>query len=270
VEGDNRTSRSVLLEDTKELILSTNSYIREDWSCISCKRSHPLLQLTSMKHEWTGGRKLIFLTDHNMPAILQSKNYLCPIIMRVDGGLLRVIGTAFLAQLSKYTIPEGSIIFIGSVTHLMEEGRVGYAKGLVTECIRFSKVFKNTVHIVPFLPPPMGRTDDPELVRSMTDILSWIEKVQKWDLTAYLGAYRARIFSGGTGPEQVNQNTQRHKMPKSFEAHNDKVYMCHERSDIRAGSVPMDAASEKCLVGELLENISSTFKWLLDVKPDFN
>jgi hypothetical protein len=28
-------------------------------------------------------------------------------------------------------------------------------------------------------------------VRSMIDILSWIEKVQKWDMSAYLGAYRA-------------------------------------------------------------------------------
>jgi hypothetical protein len=60
VEGDNRTSRSVLLEDTKELIVSTNSYIKEDWLCISCKRSHPLLPLTSRKQEWSGGRKLIF------------------------------------------------------------------------------------------------------------------------------------------------------------------------------------------------------------------
>jgi hypothetical protein len=133
VEGDNRPSWSVLLEDTKELIVSTNSYIKEDWSCISCKKSHPLLPLTSRKHDWSGGRKLIFLSDHNMPAILPSKDDLFPIIMKDDGGLLREIGTTFLAQLSKYTIPEGSAIFIGSVTHLMEEGRVGYAKGLVTE-----------------------------------------------------------------------------------------------------------------------------------------
>jgi hypothetical protein len=33
------------------------------------------------------------------------------------------------------------------------------------------------------------------------------------DLSAYAGAYRARIFAAGIGPEQVNQNTQRHKMP---------------------------------------------------------
>ncbi len=95
----------------------------------------------------------------------------------------------------------------------------------------------------------------------MMDILSWIEKVQKWDMSAYLGAYRARVFSGRIGPEQTNQNTQRHKMPKCYEAYNDKVYMCHEWTGIRSGLAPMDSASEKDLVTELLEKIASTFKW---------
>ncbi len=62
-----------------------------------------------------------------MPAILPSKDDLFPIIMK-DSGLLREIGTTFLAQLSKYTIPEGSVIFIGSVTHLMEEGESAMPK----------------------------------------------------------------------------------------------------------------------------------------------
>ncbi len=100
--------------------------------------------------------------------------------------------------------------------------------------------------------------------------MSWIEKVQKWDLSAYAGVYRARIFSGGVGPEQVNQNTQRHKMPKSFEAYNEKVFMCHEWTGIRAGLGVMDSASEKALITELLENIANTFKWELEVKPDFS
>jgi hypothetical protein len=106
---------------------------------------------------WSGGRKLIFLTDHNMPAVLPSLDGKCPIIVRMDGGLLREIGTNFLSRLRGYSIPEGSVIVIGSVTHLMEEGRVGYSKGLVTEFIRLTKAFKGTIHVVPFLPPPSGR-----------------------------------------------------------------------------------------------------------------
>ncbi len=89
---------------------------------------------------------------------------------------------------------------------------MGYTKALVTETIRFTKCFKGNVHVVPFLPPPLGGTNDPELIRSMLDILSWMEKLQKWDLSSYMHAYRAQIYATSSGPEQVGQNTQRHKL----------------------------------------------------------
>ncbi len=171
LDGDSRNSHAVLIEDNRELMVTTSSFIPEDWTCISCSSSHPLLPKLNEKETWSGGRKLIFLTDHNMPAILPSLEGKCPVILRMDGGLLREIGTNFLARLRGYSIPEGSVVVIGSVTHLMEEGRVGYSKGLVTEYIRLTKAFKGTVHVVPFLPPPMGGTNDPELIRAMLDIL---------------------------------------------------------------------------------------------------
>ncbi len=67
----------------------------------------------------------------------------------------------------------------------MEEGRVGYAKALVTEQICFSKAFKNTMHVVPFVSLPMCRANDPELMRAILDISGWLDKVQKWKLTDY-------------------------------------------------------------------------------------
>jgi hypothetical protein len=93
--------------------------------------------------------------DLNMPAVMPSKEENCPIIIRIDGGLLRELGMTFLELLGKRTVPEASVILIGSVSHLMEEGRVGYSKGQVTEYIRFLKAFNSTVHDVPFLPPPL-------------------------------------------------------------------------------------------------------------------
>lgn len=117
--------------------------------------------------------------------MLPSKKGMCPAIIRIDGGLLRELGTTFLTILGKHYLPEGSVILIGSLSHLMEDGRVGYAKALVTEHIRFSKAIKNTVHVVPFVPPPMCVTNDPELMRAILDISGWLDKSQKWKLTDY-------------------------------------------------------------------------------------
>jgi hypothetical protein len=60
-----------------------------------------------------------------MLAVLPSKKEMCPIIIRIDGGLLRELGTTFLELLGRYAVLEGSVIVIGSITHLMEEGQVG-------------------------------------------------------------------------------------------------------------------------------------------------
>jgi hypothetical protein len=100
----------------------------------------------------------------------------------------------------------------------MEEGWVGYLKGLVTEFIRLSKMFKYTVHVVPFLPPPLSGTNDPELVRSMADFTIYLEKVVKWDLSSYYEKLQCYIFDEGENGIQEGQNTQRHKMPKMIEA----------------------------------------------------
>jgi hypothetical protein len=85
------------------------------------------------KDLWQNGRKLIFLTDQYMLVVFSSKGGLCPIIIRIDSGLLKELGTTFLGLLGNYTVPEGSVFLIGSVSHLMEEGCVGYSKGMVKE-----------------------------------------------------------------------------------------------------------------------------------------
>ncbi len=146
VKGANTFMRKFLVFAKFQSGYKKNSFSLEDWCCVSCDKNHPLLPRASEQRIWGGGRQLIFLTDHNMPAILPSKDGKCPIIIRVDGGLLREIGTNFLLRISGFAVPEGSVVVIGSVTHLMEEGRVGYTKALVTEYIRFSKAFKGSVH----------------------------------------------------------------------------------------------------------------------------
>jgi hypothetical protein len=269
-EGDNRLLKAVLSENRNSLIVCSTSFNRDDWTCVSCEVDHPLLPLRAERESWDAGRKLFFLTDQNMPAVLPCKDELCPIIIRIDGGLLGELGTNFLELLGRYTVPEGSVILIGSVSHLMEEGRVGYSKGLVTEYIRFSKAFNNTVHVVPFLPPPLCSTNDSELLRAMLDISRWIERLQKWDLNEYYSELKLHILTTGTGEELTELATSRHKMPKAFDAYNDRVFMCHGWEGICPTLPYMSMRAEKQLISSLLVDLSNSFKWELDTEPDLS
>jgi hypothetical protein len=126
----------------------------------------------------------------------------------------------------------------------MEEGRVGYAKALVTEQIRFSKAFKNTVHVVPFLPPPLCGTNDPDLVRAILDITGWLDKVQKWKLSDYYSDLKLHIITGGEGDEQ-QQFTTRQKLPSTLDAYNDRVFMCHPWDGLLTSLPPMAETTER-------------------------
>jgi len=270
MEDDFRYQRACIRENKNDLIVSSTSFTREDWVCTSCDKGHALLPLRYEKDLWEGGRKLFFLTDQNMPAVLPSKKEMCPIIIRIDGGLLRELGTTFLGMLGRYAVPEGSVVVIGSISHLMEEGRVGYSKGLVTEYIRFSKAFNNTVHVVPFVPPPLCGTDDQELMRSMLDMARWVERLQKWELNDYLSELKLHILTTGEGAELKEMVTSRHKMPKAFDAYNDRVYMCHGWDGLQQSLPPMSERAEKALISALMLDLSSSFKWKLDAEPSLD
>jgi hypothetical protein len=74
LNGDNRNNKAVLVEDNRVQLVSTNSFRLEDWMRISCNNSHQLLPRQKDRERWDGGRQLIFLCDHNIPAILPSKD----------------------------------------------------------------------------------------------------------------------------------------------------------------------------------------------------
>jgi hypothetical protein len=164
-------------------------------------------------------------------------------------------------------LPEGSVLLIGSVSHLMEEGLVGYVKCLGAEFRRFSKLFDFTVHVIPFIPPPVGGTNDPDLVSNLIHITTWLEKTQRWNISQYYGMLRQYVISSGRPGDLQPQKTQRHKMPTSFELFGDYVMMCHPISGLGCSLPRICPRNEQVLITKLLTNLSTVFKWDLDVSP---
>jgi hypothetical protein len=83
---------------------------------MSCDIDHKLMPKKRNKQQWTRGRKLVILTDQNFPAALPSLDGKCPAIIRVEGGLLSELGDFFYSLLKDFTLPEGSVLMIGSLS----------------------------------------------------------------------------------------------------------------------------------------------------------
>jgi hypothetical protein len=103
----------------------------------------------------------------------------------------------------------------------------------------------------------------------MLDISSWIVRLQKRDLNEYFGELKIHVLSTGTGDELTELATSRHKMPKAFDAYNDRVFMCHGWDGIRTSLPHMSVRSEKMLISSLMVDLSNSFKWELTLSRIF-
>jgi hypothetical protein len=79
----------------------------------------------------------------------------------------------FIKFAKKTTIPESTVVVVGSLSHLSRVGTHGYAISCVNVRRRISGAFKG-VKTVPFAPPPLGGCNDPELIRNLLDSCIWL------------------------------------------------------------------------------------------------
>jgi hypothetical protein len=119
----------------------------------------------------------------------------CPIVVRVEGRWLHEIGDAFLELMDEHTLPEGSVILLGSLSDLMNQGAAGHAKALCREVRRFSGLFQGSATVVPFIPPPIFGTNDTSLIMGISDVTNWLDSVQTGNFMDYNSALRAHIHA---------------------------------------------------------------------------
>ena len=59
-------------------------------------------------------------------------------------------------------------------------------------------------------------------------------------------------------------------MPKTIEAYNDVVFMCHPWDELQFSLPPMDTVMEGNIISTLLMDINNNFKWDLDKKSEMS
>jgi hypothetical protein len=118
--GDNRTLRSVYKEDVTSGSVSSMSFNPVSWMCTACPRSHSVFEVKSGGGGRAGGRTVIVLCDQNFPAVLASVENHCLTIMRLD--TFEELIDLFLKISKNVTVPEGTVILVGSISLLARVG----------------------------------------------------------------------------------------------------------------------------------------------------
>jgi hypothetical protein len=98
-------------------------------------------------------------------------------------------------------LPVGSVVLVGSLSHLGTFGLESYTNDLVKTISSMSAMVGQGVNVVTYVPVPLGGIDDPVTIRALFDLDSWLKADPGLTLGGarefFWGAVAANGDSGG-------------------------------------------------------------------------
>jgi hypothetical protein len=126
-----------------------------------------------------GNAKVIVLSDQAFPPHLPTDDGKCVTVIWVEEGVLSELVSVFTDIFANFVCPAGSfplgsVILLGSLSHLGRRGICNYTEELVRNIGFLSARVGSGVEVVPMVLLPMGGIGDPGAVRDAHYLNSWI------------------------------------------------------------------------------------------------
>ena len=142
--------------------------------CLACEVPHSFADSIA-----NGKPVVIVLSDQNFPAILPARVGDCVAIIRVEDGLIHELERALLDRFKAFlsphgSLPTGSAILVGSLSHLHARGLADYANSLVSLSEGISTSAGSGTRTIPLVNLPIGSLDSPRLIRALIDLEGWL------------------------------------------------------------------------------------------------
>jgi hypothetical protein len=175
------------------------------------------------------GRAQVFvLSDQAFPALLPTDDGNCLVVVRVEDGALSELVSVFCDIFARNvspagSLPPGSVVLLGSLSHLSSRGICNYAEELVRNIGSLAARVGAGVEVVPMVFTFLGGISDPGVVRDAYDLDAWIMS-SPLGLGVGLGAARAALWGtvrelvgGGGGQPCWEVSLLPNKFPESAE-----------------------------------------------------
>jgi hypothetical protein len=203
VEGDARRFAAANYHRT-DVNRNISASITVDLDCLACELPH------SYRESICEGKPLVvILSDQAFPPVVPGNDSKCVVIVRTEDGLLIEIEQAFVDIFAEYvnpsgSLPRGSVVLVGSVSHLAARGLSSYVNDLVGTMASLGARVGKAVEIVPFVPVLLGGMEGNVkggIIRDLLDLDAWIMSSGLGLGVRLEGARRAfwEVIRGGGG-----------------------------------------------------------------------
>jgi hypothetical protein len=129
------------------------------------------------------GQPVVFaLSDqHFSPCLPTTDRKDCIRVLRVEDGYLREITGEFVSVIGKKGLMPGSVVLLGSLTHLERDGTSKYAVEW-KRCRNWIQEDLGGVMVLPLIPMPMEEISDRGTIRSLLEFLAWFEDLPETEV----------------------------------------------------------------------------------------
>ena len=217
----------------------------------------------------------IVASDHNFAPVLPAKlGTDCIGILRVEDGTLQEITGMFRDVFRKHirpagSLPPGSIVMVGSVSHMALYGLQQYAEDITRTLTIIGSEVGPGITVIPYVPIPLGGIMSDELVRDMLDFDCWLLGSGLGELQT-LPSTRELFWEtvGGNTDTVVDTGSRTLFLPTSIRNPRKHRFM--------SGGVcppaiiePIGQVDESNIVTCLIGEVSGMLGLKLDASPDF-
>jgi hypothetical protein len=168
-------------------------------------------------------------------------------------------------------LPSGSVILVGSMSHLAKNGLNFYAPKLVETMTRMAGRVGPGVNVIPLLPVPVGGIGSETLLRDMMDLDCWIVSTGAGQAGGSRDAFWQVIREEGMGGRRVYTSSAPLSLPSGIKNPRIRPFMSGAYAGmIPAEILPLEPEAERALVGTLLQELNEKFCVNLDPNPSLD
>jgi len=213
----------------------------------------------------------ILAADQSFPACLPAYDGECLRVVRVEDGSLREVVLALVDCIGKGELSTGTVILLGSITHMATVGTAQYALDWVRSRFWLKDRLGDRVTIIPAPVVPLGGIEGTSVIRTLMEVSEWFTVVDSTE--ALLAKHYTRQFINahlGSTEHGVELNERQClRLPVSFDSRGFLTMVSEGWGSRPDGVPPLPQAAEKAIVLPLLEQLNEAFSLGLDTAPSF-
>jgi hypothetical protein len=144
----------------------TTARVDQDWYCYKCSQ-HSIRPAIRMRGEaGESPIQAIILADQSFPAVLPVEtSEQCFKIFRIENGSISSMVEKLLKDIGNRRIPPGSIVLIGSISHLADVGLSAYIEDLIEAERKIKASLSKDVKVGPLPPTTLTGIAVPSVIR---------------------------------------------------------------------------------------------------------